>query len=582
MRVRVDFQQNGSNPVAEVDRDFVRFQNQQPTASGPSLSGGSTTRTSQPNLSVTVDDPEFASAQGDDVTVEWIIDGSTVHEQQISSAGVVSYNASGLTDGSHSWSVELNDSYGATSTSSTWSFTVDHYEPVVNNSTLTPADQTNLTTQSVNLSAEVSDRDFAIDGDSLTVEFIVDGSVVGQDTLSSNGTAKTEYEATSGSFNWSVQVTDQYGSGVDTVSTSQLVTSPSTVTIRNVSSGAVITDTADVEARLFSGEMIFTKNVTNGQIDLTGIPPGEGYILQLRVDGYVLRTVALRSVYDQSTAYLLPENASSVYNEFQLNDNTNEFGTSETILYIERPIEDNGSLEWRTVTGDYFGSDGVFKTTLERDQRYRLIIENTDGDRRELGSYIASTDTSATLSVGEIVWRSPEGETFQWDAYIDGESDPNVLKFAYSDPESQTASLNLTVFERGNRSNVLFETNQAGSITSFQRTEPLSQNESETQWVVNFTVTRNEADTTVQKPISGVAGVSLPVDQRWLTLGGYLLLIGIGALFPSTMARTGAAISVAVATGLTWLGIVPIPIEVIGLAGAIALLGVVAEFNGGY
>ncbi|WP_158603226.1 hypothetical protein, partial [Halorubrum sp. Atlit-26R] len=59
IRVRVDFQQNGSNPVAEVDRDFVRFQNQQPTASGPSLSGGSTTRTSQPNLSVTVDDPEF-------------------------------------------------------------------------------------------------------------------------------------------------------------------------------------------------------------------------------------------------------------------------------------------------------------------------------------------------------------------------------------------------------------------------------------------------------------------------------------------------------------------------------------------
>ncbi|AFK19024.1 Ig-like domain repeat protein [Haloferax mediterranei ATCC 33500] len=583
-RVRVDATDTGSDASATIYEEGVLF-----NASTPATVGGtaipaddSTIRFSNTTLSIDVTDADFATTQGDSVTAEFFVDGTSVGSDTLTSNGTVSVATTGLAEGDHSWHVEVEDSYGETSSSSTRTFEVDHFEPVVNNSSLTPEDGSQLTSQTVNLSAEVTDSDFQFDGDSLTVEFVVDGSVVGTDTLSSNGTATYTYDAGSGSFDWNVQVSDQYGTGVDTVSATQSVASPSTVYIRNVSSGSLITETASVEARLFSGEEIFSKNATNGTIDLTGVSPGQGYILQLRVDDYVLRTIAVRSIYEQQTAYLLPENESTVYNEFHLADNTNEFDTSETVLYVERPIDKNGTLEWRTVTGDYFGSDGVFKTTLEKDQRYQLTIENNDGDRRELGSYIAAANTSATLTVGEIVWKSPSGDTYQWDAYIDKEDDPHVFKFVYSDPEDQTTALNVTVFERGNESNVLLQTNQTGSISSFQRSEPLSTAESQTQWIVNFTATRNGSVRPVQEPISGVSGVNIPVDQRWATLGGYLLVIGIGALFPSTMARAGAVTVVAVATGLSWLGLVPIPIEVIGLGGAIALLGVVAEFNSRY
>ncbi|ELZ95008.1 hypothetical protein C440_08027 [Haloferax mucosum ATCC BAA-1512] len=565
-----------------MDREFVRFTNHAPTVLNDSPSGGEVSRTSDMTLSVDVLDTEFNTTQGDSVTAEFFVDGTKIGETTTSDAGTVSATATGLADGNHTWYVKLTDAYGGSITSSTRNFEVAHFDPVINASSLSPEDGSQLTSQTANLSADVSDGDFQFDGDSITAEFVVDGSVVGTESLTSNGTVSHTYNPGTGSFDWHIRVSDQYGSGTDTTSPTQSVSSPSTVYIRNVSSGALITETASVEARLFTGKEVFEKTATDGTIDLTGVPPGQGYVLQLRVDDYVLRTIAIRSIYEQQTAYLLPENESNVYNEFRLVDNTNEFDTSETVLYVERPIEKNGTLRWRTVTGDYFGSDGIFKTTLAKDQRYRLTIESNDGDRRELGSYIAAANTSATLTVGEIVWKSPSGDTFQWDAYIDQQDDPHVLKFVYSDPKDQTTALNMTVFERGNRSNVLYQTNQTGSISSYQRTEPLSAGETNTQWVVNFTAVRNGSERTVQEPISGVAGINPPVDQRWLTLGGYLLVIGVGALFPSTMSRVGAVTTVAVATGVSWLGIVPIPIEVIGLGGAIALLGVVAEFNSRY
>ncbi|WP_233517317.1 Ig-like domain repeat protein [Haloferax sp. Atlit-19N] len=574
VRVRVDFEPTGQSPEAELDRDFVEFTNHAPTASSPSLSGGEVVHDASPNLSVVVDDDEFSSVQGDLVTVEWFINGSKVGEKNVSSSGAVNYSDTKFPDGNHSWHVELTDSYGGSLTSPTWSFEVGHFDPSV--TALSPPDNSTQSTRDISLSADLTDSDFAFEGDELTAEFIVDGSVVGTDTLISNRTVSTSYTMQGGTASWSVRVTDDYGNVV--TSETRTIRSPSTLTIRNVSTGEPITGSAQVTAKLYSGELIFTKNTSDGTIDLTGVPVERGYIIEVTVDGYVTRTVAIESVFEQGDVYLLPETADTVYQEMTLNDQTGDFEASSTVLYVERPIERNGTIEWRVVTGDYFGADSVFKTTLEQDQRYRLVIENDDGDRRELGAYIAAVNGTAPLDVGTIQWQAPKGDTYQWDAFVNEEN--AALRVMFSDPEDETTSFNVVVHERGNASNVIFESS-ATNLSTFQRTQPLSQSQLEQDWAVNITLERNSQTTTINEPISSAASIRtpVPIDTRWATLAGLVLLVALSAAFPSTLSRVGAVAVVSVATGITWLGWVDIPMSVIGLSGAVALLGLAASFN---
>ncbi|WP_233509343.1 Ig-like domain-containing protein [Haloferax sp. Atlit-48N] len=574
-RVRVDFETAGSEPTAGLGRDAVYFPVTTPdiSAASSSPSGGEVVRYSTPTLSVNISDDDLGTAQGEELTLTWRVDGSVVDTTTRTSNGTASITAPSLSDGNHTWSVTVDDSYGETVSSTEFDFEVQHVEPTITE--LSPSDNTSLSTRDIELSANLTDSDFAFDGDELTAEFIVDGGVVGSETLTSNGTASTMYTMDGGSASWSVRVSDTYGNTV--TSDNRTIRSPSTLTIRNVSTGDPITGSAQVTAKLYSGELIFTKN-TSGTIDLTGVPVERGYIIEVTVDGYVTRTVAIESVFEQGDVYLLPETADTVYQEMTLNDQTGDFEASSTVLYVERPIERNGTIEWRVVTGDYFGADSVFKTTLEQDQRYRLVIENDDGDRRELGAYIAAVNGTAPLDVGTIQWQAPKGDTYQWDAFVDDET--SALRVMYSDPEDETTDFDIVVHERGNASNVLFEST-ATNLSSFQRTEPLSQSELEQDWAVNITLERNSQMITIDEPISSAASIRtpVPIDTRWATLGGLVLLVALAAAFPSTLSRVGAVAVVSVATGITWLGWVDIPMSVIGLSGAVALLGLAASFN---
>ncbi|MCO8266635.1 Ig-like domain-containing protein [Haloferax sp. AB510] len=575
LRVRVDFSTSGPSPNVELDRDAVYFPVSTPDISaGPSApSGGEVVHTSAPTLSVDVSDDDFGTTQGDQLSITWRVNGSVVDTTTRTTNGTASITAPSLPDGNHTWSVTVDDSYGET-VSSNFSFEVQHFEPTITN--LEPPDDTSLSTRDITLSANLTDSDFAFEGDELTAEFLVDGSVVGTEVLTSNGTASTTYTMEGGSASWSVRVTDNYGNIV--TSPTRTIRSPSTLTIRNVSTGEPITGSAQVTAKLYSGELIFSKNTTDGTIDLTGVPVERGYIIEVTVDGYVTRTVAIESVFEQGDIYLLPESTDAVYQEMTLNDQTGDFEASSTVLYIERPIERNGTIEWRVVTGDYFGADSVFKTTLEKDQRYRLVIENDDGDRRELGAYIAAANGTAPLDVGTIQWQAPKGDTYQWDAFVD--ENISALRVMYSDPEDETTSFDVVVHERGDPNETLFESDGT-NLSSFQRTEPLSQSELEQDWVVNITLERNSQTITIDEPISSTASIRtpVPIDTRWATLAGLVLLVALAAAFPSTLSRVGAVAVVSVATGITWLGWVDIPMSVIGLSGAVALLGLAASFN---
>ncbi|SFR36219.1 hypothetical protein SAMN04487947_0434 [Halogeometricum rufum] len=569
--VQIDFEQDGGTPSVVLDDESILAETRSPSATNPSPNS-ETLAQENVTLSVDVADADFG-ANGDTVDLIWYLNGTQVATDSVSSNGTVMYQATELEDGPKTWHVELSDSFGSTTTSSTWSFDVQHYSPSIES--LDPADNTSLTTRDITLSANLSDTDFALDGDTLTADFVVDGDVVGTDTLNSNGTASVSYTMDGGSASWHVDVSDEYGNSVE--SESRTIRSPSTLRIVNVTSGELIDGSATVTAKLYSGELIFEKETTDGTIDLTGVPVDRGYIIEVNVDGYRSRTVAIRSVFDQGSVYLLPEGETAVYQQLTLNDLTGEFEPAETTLYIERPIENNGTLEWQAVAGDTLGSDAVFKTYLEEGVRYRLIIENTDGARRDLGAYVAAVNGTATLEVGQIRWTSPKGDTIQYDAYVNESS--NNLVVAYEDPEDNTSSFDIVIHERGNDSNILLDGN-LGAVNTYQYTHPLTGGMNETDWVVEMTVERNRT-ITITEPVSSTAAIEtgIPIDKRWGTLAGMLLLVCIGALFPSTLARVGAVAVVAIATGLSWLGWIYLPMTYVGLMGAVALLGLAAEFG---
>ncbi len=125
-RVNVSFDKTGANPTAELHDEGVLFQNAAPTpqnASATPQAGGDFSKTNR-TLSIQVNDSQFGSVQGDEVTATFYVNGSEVGTETVTSNGTVSTQVMGLPGGEHSWHVELQDSYGATATSDTFTFKV--------------------------------------------------------------------------------------------------------------------------------------------------------------------------------------------------------------------------------------------------------------------------------------------------------------------------------------------------------------------------------------------------------------------------------------------------------------------------
>jgi hypothetical protein len=274
---------------------------------------------------------------------------------------------------------------------------------------------------------------------------------------------------------------------------------------------------------------------------------------------------------------MLSTNKTAVFNEFVIEDRTGGFSDNNTQLRIEKGITQNGSTTWRTLAGDYLGAGGSFGVYLQKDARYRVYVESGDGDVRNLGPHFASAEGVVPVTVGQIEWIAPEGETIRYEARID---ETDVLSVAYEDGTNKTESVSILVFERGNESNILIDESPSNS-NSVQVQHQLTENESERVYQVEIISERDGETREFAETVGGVGSLGVPVDSRWLSVAALWLLVAIAALMPSTLARVGAVGVVAVATGLSWFGWAPIPIEAIGIAGALALFGLAAQFGGG-
>jgi len=595
-RVNVTFDKTGSTPTAQLHDEGVLFDDQQPSANETTAApqGGETLRNENVTLSINVSDRDFSTVQGDSVDVAWVVDGSTVSTETISSNQTVSYSTQ-LADGDHSWHVKLADDYGETDTSSTFNFTVDHFEPTLDDSSMSPEDGAKLQRKDVTLSINVSDRDFSIDGDSVTAEFVVDGSVVGTDTLSSNGTATTTISnVDGGSHDWYVRVYDDYGSGSssspDATSATKTYNVPATLYIRpvNIPNELINGTNVTVTGRFFSGKLVFERETSNGKINFTDLPVDRTYVLVLETDDYYRRTVIITSLYEQNSAYLLNKSKSAYYTEFVLNDFTGEFsGSSEkTKLYIERAINTSSGLEWVTIAGDYFGAEGRFEADLQKDKRYRVRIVSDDNSSRILGAYTATRKGTIQLDVGEVTWKVDEPESIRHAASFENLTDegeiPNgVVHFQYTDPAENTSELRVVIHQQGNESNEIMNSTFTEGYGTFSLNKTIESEQMDTQWVVDWWAFNASGDV-IASSSSAADGqryrLKNPFGPKWSPVILTTLFLFVGTIFGGRLSSIGALATTGVAAVTWWMGWYAASGGVVVFAG---LIGVAFAVGGG-
>lgn len=262
-----------------------------------------------------------------------------------------------------------------------------------------PTGETTVSQSPVGLEIGVSDADFATSqGDSVTVDFYDgDGTKLGSDTLSQNGTATANYSDPAGGANqWYAVATDSYGNTV----TSQNFTfnAPAEIEIRSEQSGELLTG-VDVTLEFYEQSAtneIYTPPVTNGTADMTGLPADENFIAVAEADGYANRRIFIDSLIETQTVYLLNNSADAVAVEFELDDFSGRFQQDTSVLVVEREI--NGS--YTPIQGDFFGAAGTFEATLVRDVRHRLRIRNLETGREAvIGTFTPQSSGPQTLTI---------------------------------------------------------------------------------------------------------------------------------------------------------------------------------------
>jgi hypothetical protein len=156
-------------------------------------------------LNTTSVDFNFTATDNIDTSLDCslYIDGSLEDTTSAANNTPTIFPVSGLSEGSHNWSVSCTDDANNTGTSATWDFTIDVTDPSVTLNS--PADDSYLNTTSVDFNFTATDN---IDT-SLSCSLYIDGSL--EDTASAANNTPTVFSVSGlseGSHNWSVSCTD--------------------------------------------------------------------------------------------------------------------------------------------------------------------------------------------------------------------------------------------------------------------------------------------------------------------------------------------------------------------------------------
>jgi len=358
----------------------------------------------------------------------------------------------------------------------------------------------------------------------------------------------------------------------------RLQKSPSRLELRDINTQNLIDENTTIEVQFFGdSDTIETRSTTDGTIDMTGLPTDERFSISVDAGGnYSNRQVIVPSIEDQQTIWLLPTDGSveTVEPRFTLSDPTDQFDEDDSEITVLRPININNETQYRAVAGDRVGING-FDTVLERDQRYRIQVRDPGGDVRQLGELTPTQSEQINLQIQEVVFDSESNiDGLEWAATYENEGTEDTIKFDYYD-EIGTESLNVTIYERGNKSNnTLVDQSYIGNVSL---SEPVPDNS--TVWVVEWDATRTNGDEISSK--RQVSASRLPVDtpgldDKWQNISAMLSLFVVGGLFSRANAQVGA-ISVASLGGMFWM-IGWLPPSTTGLMVAVAILIAVLSY----
>lgn len=511
---------------------------------------GTETNNENVGLSFNLSDADYATDAGDSVDVDLYVDGSVVTSWSgITSNQTLSHTATGLTDGQHNWHVETTDNYGTTSTSATATFTVNHYAPTLTNAS--PANGSGLTNRDQSFTIDVNDTDFLEpSGDTVNASLYIDGSYVGSDTLTANGTASVATTLSDGGthdYYWEVQ--DEYG--LSATSSTISVSSPSTLYLRQETDPDTLVTDATANITAYFDGTVTRRNTSDGSIDLSGFPIGQPLTIRVQADGYYTRTVIIESIYEQSNVFLLNDTVATHQVRYQLQDVTGAYADADTVLFVERDLKLNGSVEWRTITGDNFGVVGV-PTNLVRDERYRLRVKNLEtGNTVIIGKYTAIQSETVTVSPGSSTIDISTSESdYAWDISED-ESAPAII-FEYLDTADQTDGIKLTVHERYNKSNVLIN-NQTFTSNDLVFQYNMTQDQANKTWMAEIYVDRGNGTMHFREPIISGPTSIIPadLDQVWQSGISVFVLLVAGMAFSVLHVGVGA-IATSLIGGMLW------------------------------
>lgn len=513
---------------------------------------------SQVTIGQEIDSFNYTGSYGvDDGTIDFIYAGTT-GTSRVTITGVPSNTTLGAVDASTGNLLDsaTSDGSGAITfdalTNSEHSVLLQTGEaPTISD----PSPTGDLSNPPSELSVQVNDTDFP--SDTVTVEFSLDGSVVGTQTTSTNATVSQSISnPAGGSHTWSVDVNDEYG---NTVNQSFSFNVPTNLTVREETPPHGIIDHKTIKATCYEdvtdNPTILNRTASDGKIDLTGFPTGSEFACQLSVPNYHNRTVLLDSLYDQKNAFLINKSQEAVENRFLLLDRTGNFPTESSELIVQAAINQSlyssGGYKWLNVAGDDLGADASFTTDLIFEDRYRIVVRNEDGDTRVLGGYTALQNITIELEVGNIVITPTDRNEYDWSGeYLNGTTPK--LRFKYTDPEQNTTDLRVIMYERGNRSNEVYNASHAGPFGNKTVTQMLSGSNADINtWVIEFQATRNGESISGKMIVGPRQGVGFPMDPFWKSVAAVALLIIVSGLLGGVKAEVGI-LSLPVFAGLLW------------------------------
>lgn len=417
-------------------------------------------------------------------------------------------------------------------------------------------------TSSANITLQPSEGNFSRIGGEIT-EFkfrdpkVEDGqsdliySATGQSTIvvETNATAGTQYGLVDVDTNEGIGVATAESDGtihfteVDSGSNREArIEELGSLFIRNETEPHDLVTDATVEIMFFEDQddnpTIVERTATNGEVELTGLPVNEQFVVTVtNADPYFDRQVLLDDLSQQETIFLLNSSMSAVDNRFEIIDRTGEFGPGETELILQKSINRSqygGSppgFSWTTIAGDDLGSDQAVQWDLAEGDRYRIIVENADGDRRILGSYTAKQTGTVELDIGQVV-EDPEGpDQIAAEATWANESGTVTVKFEYNDSSQNTDRLWVHIFERGNESNELLANQSfSGPLGAQSITETVPADQEDNEWVVKFVAERdgeNAKGQYVVGPTRTILGSIPPYVKTIIAIGSIIVVAGL-------------------------------------------------------